>query len=402
MLFVADAGPETLGEPHWRRWAHLVDRLRAQAGLHHLQLRSEPGQDTDPVAQVAAAPRAPAHMSAASHARVGLTMCRAGALRAGVHHIAAAIAADARHGDDPELLIALAMATLQLHQRDLAAEAAEAACRLGPNPHAHRARRVWMATLHGNHDVEGLERLRDDVLRDIERTDPSSPQHAWLLLDAAMCTALSTPRRSEHVQHLDTLLARSPGTISRQCLAIAYLWRAAPYFAEGRLSEALPHQLAGVGMLEALADPTRLLFARLNLGGTLRHLGHFEQAAALFERVAAVALHRGDFETALDAASRAVLARIEVGQNQAASDLLHGAAASLRHMWSRTPSVTLACELALAIASKDEPLISALAEMLPKLISLEVPPSMVRRIEELHAGHPAWSRSLTSPWRFLS
>jgi hypothetical protein len=149
-------------------------------------------------------------------------------------------------------------------------------------------------------------------------------------------------------------------------------------------------------MLETLADPTRLLFTRLNLGGTLSHMGHFEQAAALFEQVAAVALCRGDFDTALAATSRAVLARIEVGQDQAATDLLHGDAAPRRYMWSRTPSVTLACELALAIASKDWPLIRALAEMLPKLMSLEVPPSLARRIAELHAEHPTWSGSLTS------
>ncbi|PRQ08305.1 thiopeptide-type bacteriocin biosynthesis protein [Enhygromyxa salina] len=354
LVLVADADLTQGDSVPGRRWVQLVRQLHERAGLHHLRLPGGP-----------AAPRTPDPSTLTDHARVGLDMCRAGALTTGVHHLATAISREPSHGADPEILVHLAMATLQLRELDLAAQAAEAAYRVGPSPHRQRARRVWMATMHTNDDAEGLERLGADVQHDLEQAERSSQQHAWLLLDAALCTALRMSRRDEHVRYLDAIITKPVAIVPRQCLATAHIWRAAPWFTQGQLAEALPHQRAGVQLLETLSDPTRLLFTRLRLGGTLAQLGAFDQAAKLFEEVTAASLCQGGFDTALDAASRAVLGYIEAEQPLAAAALLHSAEPTVRHMWSQSPSVTLLCELALALARDDHERVRAIVVVFP-------------------------------------
>ena len=376
LLFVGDLDLERLDDTPGQRWTQLLRRLSAQAGLHHLRISG--GRSPQRASEI---------LDSATSARVGLAMCRAGALATGVHYIATAIAGDERHGSDPELLVHLAMATLQLRERDLAAEAAEAAYRAGPGPHYHRARRVWMATMHGNADTEGLDRFNAEIRNELKHSEASSPEVAWLLLDAALSTALRTDRRPEHIRYLDEILTRPPTEVPDHCLAIAHIWRAAPAFTEGRLADALPHQVMGVRLLETLADPTRLLFSRLRLGGTLWQLGQFAKAAQLFEQVTTTSLTRGDFNTALDSAIRAVLSHIEAEQPDAASELLHRAQATTRYMWSRRPSQTLLCELVLALARGEQRRARTISAALPPselcAMSLELPPGTAKRMKAL-------------------
>jgi|GEM_PF-3742034 len=390
LVIVADARTESLEDSHRTRWSRLMRNLRAQAGLHRLVLAPGPTPARCPETGPPSSPSAPASAALPSPVEAGLDCCRSGALHAGVAQLAAAIAADPSLGEDPLVLVHLAMASLQLRAPELAMEAAEAAYRASPGSARARARarRVWMAAMHRRGDSSGLDRLYTEIQAELTpdtdtdtdtdtKTGEPSP---WLLLDAALATALRTDRRADHVVHLDAILARPATAIPPHCLAIAHIWRAAPAFVDGLLHAALPHQRAGAHLLESLADPTRLLITRLRLGGTLMALERFAEAAPLLDAVTTASLARGDTGGAASRARRLILAYVGAGQTEAAARWLHGGSVHVRTMWRRHPEIALYCEVMLALALGERGRARVIAEAVPQSGAASDSPTLERQL----------------------
>jgi tetratricopeptide (TPR) repeat protein len=374
---------QTSGQKVGGHWDQLLPRLISETRLIHIRGRplvENPSRRPD---------------EPSTSLEHGIACCRAGALHMGSLVLLKGLIGDeerqSSRANDATAWSYLAMAMLNKRQFHFVSLAVAGALALETAPQRRRLlRRTLMIALRGQGNARRLHQLGIEARQELAAEDLEPAEEAWLRLDAALGCSLDDPE-GVHESLLRSIVDLPDNAVSPQCRAAAHVWLAAFLTVNGDPQSAIPHQRAGLAILESLEDESRSAITRVRLGAALFGAGSYAESAAHFEIAARRTLRTGDHVMTAECLCYAARAHAAMGELADAVNLLAGSTRSGMHVWSprRARLLRLHAQAVIALARGDPQMAEAMVG------------SLLEDLETGADGQLAWTVRLTCECAYL-